>query len=160
MRKPETCLTMSHSVSDINKMREMVQQRRANLDDPSFRPTFKSIYKHTFILARQPGQKAVALENATEYWRLLLTKPSLEWSAPNTPWLDWWIEFLTEKYKKSVNKDMWDQTLVFAEKTLHDEALSFWSEDSAWPGVIDEFVEYVKTDKRGGQGVGDAMEVE
>ncbi|KAH0158299.1 DUF298-domain-containing protein, partial [Aureobasidium melanogenum] len=122
--------------------------------------TFKSIYKHTFILARQPGQKAVALENATEYWRLLLTSPSLQWSTPNTPWLDWWIEFLTEKYKKSVNKDMWDQTLVFAEKTLVDEALSFWSEDSAWPGVIDEFVEYVKTDKRGGQGVGDAMEVE
>jgi DCN1-like protein 1/2 len=26
--------------------------------------------------------------------------------------------------------------------------LSFWSEDGAWPGVIDEFVAYVK-EKRG-----------
>jgi DCN1-like protein 1/2 len=141
-------------------MRDMVQQRRASLADASFRPTFKSIYKHTFLLARQSGQKAVALEAATEYWRLLLTSPSLEWSTSSTPWLEWWIEFLQEKYKKSVNKDMWDQTLVFAEKTLADENLSFWSEDSAWPGVIDEFVEYVKTDKRAGQSVGDAMEVE
>lgn len=47
---------------------------------------------------------------------------------------------------------------MFAEKTLADEALSFWSEDSAWPGVIDEFVEYIKTDKRGGQNAGDAMD--
>jgi DCN1-like protein 1/2 len=141
-------------------MRDMVQQRRGSLADASFRPTFKQIYKHTFLLARLSGQKAVALDAATVYWRLLLTSPSLEWSTSSTPWLEWWIEFVQEKYKKSVNKDMWDQTLVFAEKTLADESLSFWSEDSAWPGVIDEFVEYVKTDKRAGQSVGDAMEVE
>jgi len=147
-------------INDVTKMRDLVLQRRASLADASFRPTFKSIYKHTFLLARQPGQKAVALEVATVYWRLLLTSPSLEWSTSSTPWLEWWIEFVQEKYKKSVNKDMWDQTLVFAEKSLADENLSFWSEDSAWPGVIDEFVEYVKTDKRAGQSVGDAMEVE
>ena len=28
--------------------------------------------------------------------------------------------------------------------------MSWWSEDSAWPGVIDQFVEYVK-EKREGQ---------
>ena len=94
---------------------------------------------------------------ATEYWRLLFSEPSVEWSTKSTPWLEWWIEFLQTKYKKSVNKDMWDQTMVFALKTLEDENLSFWSEDSAWPGVIDEFVAYVKTDKRGGD---DAMGVE
>lgn len=46
---------------------------------------------------------------------------------------------------------MWDQTLSFAEKTLSDESLSWWSEDSAWPGVIDEYVEYVQKEKRGGE---------
>ncbi|KEQ88276.1 DUF298-domain-containing protein [Aureobasidium pullulans EXF-150] len=145
-------------IPDIKKLRDTVQQRRQSLALPTFRPTFKQIYKHTFLLARAQGQKAVALDMATEYWRLLFTSPSLEWTSQNTPWLEWWIEFLQEKYKKSVNKDMWDQTLVFAEKTLADEALSFWSEDSAWPGVIDEFVEYIKTDKRGGQNAGDAMD--
>jgi len=43
---------------------------------------------------------------------------------------------------------MWNQTFEFYLKTLEDETLSFWSEDSAWPGVIDEFVVYVK-EKRG-----------
>lgn len=59
-----------------------------------------------------------------------------------------------------MNKDMWDQTLVFAERTLEDESMGFWSEDAAWPGVIDEFVEYVKG-KRGGsaEGGGEAMDV-
>ena len=91
------------------------------------------------------------MEAATEYWKVLFTEPSIAWSTENTPWLDWWIEFLQERYKKSVNKDMWDQTLSFAEKVLDDESLKWWSEDSAWPGVIDEFVEYVQKDKRGGE---------
>ena len=55
---------------------------------------------------------------------------------------------MNEKWNKSVNKDMWNQTFEFYLKTLEDETLSFWSEDSAWPGVIDEFVVYVK-EKRG-----------
>lgn len=93
---------------------------------------------------------------AIEYWRLLFSEPSLEWSTSSTPWLDWWIEFLELRWKKSVNKDMWDQTLNFAIRTLDDESLKWWSEDSAWPGVVDEFVQYVQKEKRGG----DAMEVE
>ena len=44
---------------------------------------------------------------------------------------------------------MWDQTGVFAMKSLDDESMSWWSEDGAWPGVLDEFVVYVR-EKRGG----------
>lgn len=159
-RLRKTLSNKVRSISDTKKLKDVVHKRRDQLAEPSFRPTFKQIYKHTFTLGRVQGQKAVALDAATEYWRVLFTSPSLEWTSSKTPWLDWWIEFVTTKYKKSVNKDMWDQTLVFAEKTLADEELSFWSEDSAWPGVIDEFVEFVKNDKRGGQAAGDAMEVE
>lgn len=43
---------------------------------------------------------------------------------------------------------MWDQTGVFAMKSLEDESMSWWSEDGAWPGVLDEFVFYVR-EKRG-----------
>lgn len=51
---------------------------------------------------------------------------------------------------------MWEQLFNFAEKSLQDETLGFWSEDAAWPGVIDEFVEWVKTDKgRGAKADGD-----
>lgn len=50
-----------------------------------------------------------------------------------------------DNWKKSVNKDMWNQTYEFYVKTLEDPSLGFWSEDSAWPGVIDEFVAWAKT---------------
>ncbi|GAB7354150.1 hypothetical protein MBLNU459_g4709t1 [Dothideomycetes sp. NU459] len=144
-------------VSEPAKIRNLVLQRQSQLTSPAFKSSFKNIYRHTFVIARAQGQKAVALDVATEYWRLLFTSPSIEWKTATTPWLDWWNEFLETRYKKSVNKDMWDQTLSFAQKCLEDESLNWWSEDSAWPGVIDEFVEFVQKDKRGG---GEAMEVE
>jgi len=147
----------SHNAAELPKIRNLVLQRQGLLAQESFRPTFKQIYKHTFVVARAQGQKGVALEAATEFWRLLFNEPSLVWLTETTPWLDWYIEFVQERYKKSVNKDMWDQTLNFAEKTLQDESLEWWSEDSAWPGVIDEFVEYVQKEKRGGA---DVMELE
>ncbi|KAF2148249.1 hypothetical protein K461DRAFT_262261 [Myriangium duriaei CBS 260.36] len=137
----------SEGVSDPSKIATLVSSRRQSL--PSDPALIKKVYRHTFIIARAAGQKAVALDAATEYWRVLLSSPSLAWRSKDTPWLDWWLEFLTERYKKSVNKDLWDQTLVFAQRTLEDESMGFWSEDAAWPGVIDEFVEFVK-EKRGG----------
>lgn len=114
-------------------------------------PLFRRVYKHTFALALPtdtPNARAVPLEEASEYWRLLLgpKSPGLHWvgKAQSTPWLDWWLGFLEEKWKKAVNRDLWNQTLLFAEKSTADESLSFWSEESAWPGVIDEFVEVAK----------------
>ena len=53
---------------------------------------------------------------------------------------------------------MWNQTFEFFLKTLQDETLSFWSEDGAWPSVIDDFVAYVK-ELRGPQ-VADKMETD
>jgi len=56
---------------------------------------------------------------------------------------------------------MWDQTLPLLEKTLEDETMSWWSEDAAWPSVIDEFVDFVKTEKRGETAnAAEGMEVE
>ena len=55
---------------------------------------------------------------------------------------------MTSEWKKSVNKDMWNETLKFAQLTLDDETLGFWNEEASWPSVIDEFVEWVKREKR------------
>lgn len=73
--------------------------------------------------------------------------------------MTWWSEFLNTEFKKSVNRDMWNETLKFAQLTLEDEAISFWNEESSWPSVIDDFVEWIKREKRGGQTANeDAME--
>ena len=111
------------------------------------------MYQNTFFVARTPGQKSIALEVATEYWRVLFSSPSVDWSSPSTPWLDWWLEFLHERFKRSINRDIWDQTFALFEKSMADESFSWWDENGAWPSVIDDFVAYVKNEKRSGQTV-------
>lgn len=142
-------------VDTLPKMRNTILQRRAQL--PTDRTIFRNVYNHTFQLAIQERQKAIPMETATEFWRVLFQAPAWEWKTQNCPWLDWWIEFYEAKVKKAVNKDLWKQTLTFAEETVRDETLSFWNEESSWPSVIDEFVEWVKEEK--GVGKGDAMEI-
>jgi DCN1-like protein 1/2 len=75
---------------------------------------------------------------------MLFNPPGMKWATASTDWLDLWLEFLQKKWTKSVNKDMWNQTFEFFQKSMQDETLSFWSEDGAWPSVIDDFVAYVK----------------
>lgn len=79
---------------------------------------------------------------------MIFSEPGKPWITGTTNWTNLWIEFLKANWTKTVNKDMWNQTFEFFQKTMQDETLSFWSEDGAWPGVIDEFVAYVK-EKRG-----------
>ena len=130
--------------------------RRSLTQTPAF---FKRVYKQTFLLARQPGQKVLPLDAAIEYWRLLFSPPSLAWNTPTTPWLDWWIEYLENKWKKSISKDTWDQTGNFMMKCRDDEEMGWWSEDGAWPGILDEFVGFVR-ERRGGAAVDNGTEMD
>ena len=143
-----------HSADSVSKQKAHINTLRKTL--PGNPELFRKVYKHTFLLARQQGQKALPLDMAFEYWSLLFTSPGIQWSTSSTPWFEWYKEYLEAKWKKSVNKDMWDQTLVFALKSLEDESMSWWSEDGAWPGVIDDFVGFVR-EKRAADG---GMEVE
>jgi len=103
----------------------------------------KRVYRYTFICAKGT-QKALPLDMAIVYWNMLFNPPGKPWVTESTNWIELWTEFLNAKWTKSVNKDMWNQTFEFFLKTMEDETLGFWSEDSAWPGVIDEFVAYAK----------------
>lgn len=116
---------------------------------------FKRVYKHTFIFAKEKGTRALDKDAAIVYWSMLFSAPGTPWVTGTTNWIDLWTEYLNVKWSKSINKDMWNQTFEFYSKTMQDEAMSFWSEESAWPGVIDEFVAFVK-EKRSG----DTMETD
>lgn len=105
---------------------------------------FKRVYRHTFYAGKEPGQKALDLENAIVYWGMLFTAPGRPWATKSHNWLQLWTTFLGEKWTRSVNRDMWNQTLEFATKTMQDETLSFWNEDGAWPSVIDDFVAWCR----------------
>ena len=103
------------------------------------------------MLAKPPGQRAIPLDMAEVYWELLFTSPlsAVRWTTPSSPWIKWWIEFLNAEWKRPVNKDVWNQTLKFAQLTLNDGSISFWNEEASWPSVIDDFVGWVKKQKRG-----------
>ncbi|KAI9811190.1 MAG: Scaffold-type E3 ligase [Thelocarpon impressellum] len=135
----------SLSADTIPKQQAAVSSLRTSLALDA--DLFRRVYRHTFQLARTGGQKAVALEAAQEYWRLLFSSGGgggPAWNTATTPWLDWWLEFLHARWKKSVNRDMWNMTLEFQRLSVQREDMGWWDEQGAWPGVLDDFVAYVR----------------
>jgi len=149
------------NADSIDKQKAYMKNLVKSLPHPGSKDTFTKIYKYTFQIARSGNQKAIPLEMALAYWQLLFSSASspTRWKTDANPWLDWWTEFLESKWKKSVNKDMWTETLKFAQQCLEDESLSFWNEEASWPSVVDEFVEWVG-EKRGKGVEAEEMEVE
>ncbi|KAK9791871.1 putative Cullin binding-domain-containing protein [Seiridium cardinale] len=110
---------------------------------------FKEVYRHAFVLGKEGEARALSLEMATTFWQILFKKPGRPWIGKQTglDWLSQWLAFLQDKWTRTVSKDMWNQTYEFAVKSIEDESLSFWSEDGAWPGVIDQFVAWYREKK-------------
>jgi hypothetical protein len=133
----------------VEKQKGFIENLKREM--PSNKELFTRVYKYTFTIAKTASQKAVPLDVAIVYWELLFSSAlsAVKWTSDSTPWLTWWSEFLNTSWKKSVNKDMWNETLKFAQLTLSDESLGFWNEEASWPSVIDDFVEWVKKEKRG-----------
>ena len=149
------------NADNLTKQQTFLAVIRTQLSqDPEY---FRRVYRHAFFLARTPGQRGIQLDIALDFWRLLFGPGGIPWADNDTDWLALWVEFLVEKWKKNVNRDMWDQTGAFAAKCLEDGELEWWSEDGAWPVVFDEFVAYWK-EKKGdnaeGGGEGEKMDVE
>lgn len=120
--------------------------------------TFRRVYRYAFTAAKEQNKRALDVENAIIYWSVLFTAPGRSWISKGTGinFLPLWTQFLEEKWNRSVNKDMWNQTLEFANKSMEDETLGFWSEDASWPGVIDDFVMWYREK----QPKADAMDVD
>jgi DCN1-like protein 1/2 len=120
---------------------------------PGNKELFERVYKYSFTIAKAANSRQATLDQAIAFWDVFFGSPlsAIQWKSSSTPWLTWWKEFMETSFKKSVNKDMWNETLKFAKLTLEDETMSFWTEESSWPSVIDEFVDWVKNEKRGGE---------
>jgi len=158
---------------DLAAQKRLVRARiDKTLTDPA---AYKVYYDYAFQLGREPTQKSINMAVAVGFWEGLYEPNTHPWRSENVDWLEAWTTYLKEKfgtvkvnedgeeeveYKRSVSRDLWNQTRLFAAKTMKDETLSFWSEEQAWPGLIDEFVVWCKEKGIAPERNGESMEVE
>lgn len=136
----------------VDKQKKFLAERTRTLGAPANREVLKNVYKYSFELGiTSQGQRLVPKDDLVEFWRLLLSPPGLDWRTKNNNWIALWLEFVESTSTKAFNRDVWTQTLRFAEASLADESLAWWNEEASWPALIDEFVEWIR-EKRGETG--------
>eukprot|EP01104_Vermistella_antarctica_P017537 TRINITY_DN6225_c0_g2_i1.p1 TRINITY_DN6225_c0_g2~~TRINITY_DN6225_c0_g2_i1.p1 ORF type:complete len:284 (+),score=69.72 TRINITY_DN6225_c0_g2_i1:346-1197(+) len=95
---------------------------------------FDRIYKFAFELSKEAGKKVLDLESSQELLKLLL-KGNVH--------TDPFVQFLGEQTTyKVMNTDQWSVFYEFAHTITSD--MSNYDENSAWPVLLDEFVEWSK----------------
>lgn len=97
----------------------------------------KSIYRYAYDFARDKDQRSMDIETAKAMLQLLLGK--------NWPLYGSFHQFLEQSKYKVINKDQWCNVLEFS-RVIYSN-LSNYDEDGAWPVLLDEFVDWLKTNK-------------
>lgn len=119
----------------ISKLAALIPSLRQELQDPG---RFQEVYRYAYGFSCEKGQKCVHLDMALAMWQLIFSEK---------PWplLDLWLEFLQKNHKKAISRDTWIQLLDFI-KTFKPDLSDFVEDehDSAWPYLIDDFVEYAR----------------
>jgi len=97
----------------------------------------QEVYAYTFGVALEAPSKVLPLEEAAQYWALLL---------PEWPLRDAFTTWAAAHMKcKVINRDLWMMVLKLALEVPAD--LSGYDDDPSWPHVFDEFVEYHRAQK-------------
>ncbi|MEW5308695.1 MAG: hypothetical protein WDW38_000634 [Sanguina aurantia] len=101
---------------------------------------FRELYNFAYLFAREKDKKFVSLETANAMWQLLFSGDQA-W-----PLIADWCAFLEGSHAgKAISKDTWSQLLDFAKTVKAD--FSNYDDNSAWPYLLDEFVDHVKAQR-------------
>lgn len=117
---------------NVQKLVNKLDYLRNSFSDPN---TFKSIYRFSFDFAREKDERSIDLETARALLALLLGR--------NWPLFPQFNQFLERTKYRCVNKDQWFNILEFS-RQIHP-SLSNYDEDGAWPVLLDEFVEWIRS---------------
>lgn len=101
--------------------------------------TFQEVYNYAYGFACEKGQKCLQLDTAIAMWQLLFAEQG--W-----PLINLWCQFLEANHKHAISKDTWSQLLDFARivRTEGDLEQFDASNNSAWPYLIDDFVDQLR----------------
>ena len=121
-------------VDTIAKLRSKIPQLRNELKDAR---SFKELYLFVFGFSRDAGSRNIGLETAVGLWKLLLQQ--------KYPMVMDWVLFLETREKKhDISRDTWNMVLDFFELTK-TRGIADYQDDGAWPVIIDEFVEFMRS---------------
>jgi len=130
-RREFICGCAALEVDSLEAMREQVPRIRSEVLSGK---TLPEVYSYTFAVALETGSKVLPMEEARQYWSLLLHAWPLR-----EEFCDW---ASNQSRGKTVNRDLWMMVLKLATEVPAD--LSTYDEDPAWPVVLDDFVEYYR----------------
>lgn len=103
---------------------------------------FESFYRYVFEFVRgaDTRAKSISAADSAAYWRLLLAEGSEACAAR----VNQWCEFV-EEGERPVSKDTWNMWYKFYAQVVQPDpqALSAYDEMSAWPSMVDEYVEWL-----------------
>ncbi|KAF5827375.1 DCN1-like protein 2 [Dunaliella salina] len=120
-------------VDSVDKLKKKLPELREELNNPD---RFHDIYNYAYMFSREKGQKCVHLETAVGMWQLLF-------SGNRWPLVNEWCDFLQKHHNRAISKDTWTQLYDFI-KTVKPDFSNFEESSSAWPYLIDEFVEHIR----------------
>ncbi|WRT65161.1 uncharacterized protein IL334_002104 [Kwoniella shivajii] len=144
------------NIDSLSSLRGYLPNLRKKLNsDPEY---FKKVYMHTFTLAKGQdfGARTLQLDTALDLWSLFIppalsSSPSaLSRTSDNTPpqftetEFALWLEFMKKK-GKAVSKDTWSLLVDFIRSI--DKEFKEYDDEGAWPSTIDDYVDYVRTNR-------------
>ena len=116
------------------KQKQKLPLLKNELHDPA---QFKAFYVFVFSFMKEsPANRTIPAEIAIETWKLLL--------HGRYQYLSDWIAFVSEHVKHAITLDTWKQFYEFTTDKSFKSFDTFDAADSAYPTIIDDFVQYMK----------------
>lgn len=132
---------LSLSVNTIQGMRQHFDRKQKAMDDSveEYEPFYQFVFE--FVRGSDTRIKVISSEEAVIYWEMLLDK-RFPRSAER---LQQWYEFVKSS-KRSITKDTWNMFFKFLVQVIEKdpESLTAYDEASAWPSVVDEYMEWLE----------------
>lgn len=99
------------------------------------RRSFRDFYKFTFDFGLESGERCLSREMAIALWRLVLPVSDSQVDR----FTGRWCAFLEQNRVRGVTRDCWMVFLEFCQ--VVDEDFANYSDEDAWPSLLDEFVD-------------------